>query len=217
MWENERDGEVREHLTASTRFTSTEPKEGLAMKATQCEFPGCDRDPHSRGLCNSHYSQVHRGRPLSPLRPRRTGCLAEGCDRRHSARGYCDLHARRLRRNGDPMKLVKIADGRTRFASYFEQTDTCWLWTGHLDKDGYGHFRQGYLHTGAHRWAHMYFIGPIPERAVIDHLCRTRHCVNPDHLEAVTPQENFIRGVMAMEFNPDQYAEWLNLRRGRSA
>jgi hypothetical protein len=46
----------------------------------------------------------------------------------------------------------------------------------------------------AHRWSYEHFVGPIPEGLHIDHLCRVRRCVNPDHLEPVTPKENYLRG-----------------------
>jgi hypothetical protein len=47
----------------------------------------------------------------------------------------------------------------------------------------------------AHRWAYEYSIGPIPEHLELDHLCRSRNCVNPEHLEAVTHLENMGRGI----------------------
>lgn len=46
----------------------------------------------------------------------------------------------------------------------------------------------------AHRIAYELVNGPIPEGLEIDHLCRNRLCVRPDHLEAVTTQENLRRG-----------------------
>lgn len=46
----------------------------------------------------------------------------------------------------------------------------------------------------AHRVAYELLVGPIPEGLVLDHLCRVRHCVNPDHLEPVTKRENERRG-----------------------
>lgn len=62
----------------------------------------------------------------------------------------------------------------------------CWLWLGYIDPGGYGRF----CRTGAHRWAYERLVGPIPEGLQIDHLCRVRHCVNPAHLEPVTPAVN---------------------------
>jgi hypothetical protein len=66
---------------------------------------------------------------------------------------------------------------------------TCWLWTGCKMHKGYGLFDDGRTRR-VHRWSYETFIGPIPEGLVLDHLCRVRHCVNPDHLEAVTQAEN---------------------------
>jgi hypothetical protein len=59
-----------------------------------------------------------------------------------------------------------------------------------LDRDGYAHVGH---HDLAHRKAYTDAFGPIPEGLEIDHLCRVRHCVNPDHLEAVTHVENMRR------------------------
>ena len=47
----------------------------------------------------------------------------------------------------------------------------------------------------AHRFAYELLRGPIPEGMTIDHLCRTRSCVNPEHFEVVTRGENVLRGV----------------------
>lgn len=67
--------------------------------------------------------------------------------------------------------------------------DECWLWIGAVQSSGYGSF-QGQL---AHRFAHELLVGPIPDGHQVDHLCRVRLCVNPDHLEAVTAEENVRR------------------------
>ncbi len=80
---------------------------------------------------------------------------------------------------------------------------TCCLeWTAHL-LHGYGRFSLasrgiGYTgrnnQVGSHIWSYEYFFGEVPEGKEIDHLCRNRKCVNPDHLEAVIPIVNCYRG-----------------------
>lgn len=72
--------------------------------------------------------------------------------------------------------------------------DECWEWTGAQDSNGYGHMRDGARTVKAHRFSYETAVGPIPGGLEIDHLCRNRLCVNPDHLEPVTDRENWIRG-----------------------
>lgn len=71
----------------------------------------------------------------------------------------------------------------------------CWQWTA-CTADGYGrfHLRRGKV-PPTHRLSYEWLVGPIPEGLHIDHLCRNRGCVNPDHLEPVTPKVNILRGV----------------------
>jgi hypothetical protein len=78
-----------------------------------------------------------------------------------------------------------------------EKTESCWNWTGAISNNGYGKIGTGgrdgmdeYVHRITYRWAK----GPIPEGMEIDHLCRNRRCCNPDHLEAVPPRVNSLRG-----------------------
>ena len=69
----------------------------------------------------------------------------------------------------------------------------CWEWTGSRNGGGYG---QIWLHgkpEGAHRVSYELHVGPIPSPFHLDHRCRVRHCVNPEHLEPVTCQENLMR------------------------
>ena len=75
-----------------------------------------------------------------------------------------------------------------------EPNTGCWLWTGALQSMGYGHGRLNRAAFLAHRLSYLVFRGPIPEGLVLDHLCRTPACCNPDHLEAVTHKENLRRG-----------------------
>lgn len=71
----------------------------------------------------------------------------------------------------------------------------CWLWQAGRDGKGYGQFAVGEKNVLAHRFAWQLERGPIPEGLQIDHLCRVRHCVNPDHLEPVTARTNTLRGI----------------------
>jgi hypothetical protein len=74
----------------------------------------------------------------------------------------------------------------------------CWPWIGGKDRTGYGRFavsKRPYVQTAASRFAYELLVGPIPEGFDIDHLCRNRICVNPQHLEPVTRQENILRGA----------------------
>ncbi len=74
----------------------------------------------------------------------------------------------------------------------------CWEWQGKIHATGYA---QPWNSTFLHRWAYEFFIGPIPEGLVIDHLCRNRKCGNPTHLEPVTQRENSLRGLSISAIN----------------
>lgn len=73
--------------------------------------------------------------------------------------------------------------------------DECWEWKGYIDPEGYGRFYLDGQSFKAHRACHVLFVGPIPKGLFIDHLCRNTRCVNPDHIEPVTPRENVMRGM----------------------
>lgn len=87
-----------------------------------------------------------------------------------------------------------------------EPNSGCWLWSAAIAQSGYG-----YAHTPkdgrlgksqyAHRISYWAFRGEVPEGLQLDHLCRNRACVNPDHLEPVTARVNNLRGVGAAARN----------------
>lgn len=86
---------------------------------------------------------------------------------------------------------------RARFWSRVERTETCWNWIGSLTVHGYGQYRHMVpgLTGRAHKLAWELENGPVPEGYVLDHLCRNRRCVRPEHLESVTPKVNALRGI----------------------
>ena len=76
-----------------------------------------------------------------------------------------------------------------RFWEKVNKTDSCWIWTGAVNHKGYGFFKSPSTPV-AHRYSYEITFGKIPDGYQIDHLCKVRNCVRPDHLEAVTPKEN---------------------------
>lgn len=87
------------------------------------------------------------------------------------------------------------------FSKILKLPSGCWLWLGAIqgkyykkDNGGYGSFRYFGVVTPAHIASCRIHKIEIPEGMHVDHLCRITSCVNPDHLEIVTPLENFKRG-----------------------
>lgn len=77
-----------------------------------------------------------------------------------------------------------------------EPNTGCWLWTGRQNRQGYGSVRipgsDGHC-TMAHRLVYSRLRGAIPNGLTLDHLCRVKSCVNPNHLEPVTLRVNIER------------------------
>lgn len=89
------------------------------------------------------------------------------------------------------------------FWSYVDKSSSCWTWRLAKSK-GYGVFTYGKRLAGsrfAHRVAFVLAKGPIPPAMVIDHICRVRSCVNPDHLRLVTNAVNILVGVSPCAIN----------------
>ena len=77
----------------------------------------------------------------------------------------------------------------------------CWEWTGWIENNGYGRVSINSKNALVHKVVYEALVGEIPEGLTLDHLCKVRHCVNPDHLEVVTLQENVLRGSSPVAIN----------------
>lgn len=98
-----------------------------------------------------------------------------------------------------PPKSHKLTEAQ-RFWAFVEKTPTCWIWHGYVHRKGYGRFNR-IGSNQAHRVAYELLVGPIPEGLTLDHLCKSKACVNPEHLEAVTNKVNTLRGGNACAMN----------------
>ncbi len=76
-----------------------------------------------------------------------------------------------------------------------EPMSGCWLWSGYLNACGYGVIRTDTSTALAHRMSYELLVKSIPADLEIDHLCRVRSCINPDHLEPVRHRVNVQRGA----------------------
>ena len=79
-----------------------------------------------------------------------------------------------------------------RFWAKVNKTESCWLWQGSTNSDGYGRFNPAGRLVGAHRWSWSQINGPIPDGMCILHSCDTPACVNPSHLRLGTQADNII-------------------------
>jgi len=81
------------------------------------------------------------------------------------------------------------------FAKVEEDPETeCWNWTACVSPEGYGKFHFEGKVVYAHRFAYMELIREIPDELVLNKVCKSRVCVNPDHLDPVTRKVNVNRG-----------------------
>jgi len=122
-------------------------------------------------------------------------CIVTGCEKSLFGRGFCQMHYTRWR-NGREADLVPLPSTRgipldQQFWNKVDAGGDCWEWVAAKTSLGYGSFKG----KGAHIWAWNHLVGPVPDGLELDHLCRVRHCVNPDHLEPVTHAENTRRGA----------------------
>ena len=128
-------------------------------------------------------------------------CKEHDCTRKAVARGMCLMHYKRWRRQNRERMYDWQKDEAERFWQYVDKggAEDCWNWIG-LTLHGYGRFSIGSRADNsrrqiqAHRYSYELLVGPIPTEYQLDHLCGNRRCVNPNHLEPVSPKTNILRG-----------------------
>lgn len=121
-----------------------------------------------------------------------------GCGQPTMIRNHNAPSAGRVK--GQPARYAH-GGGRVRFAPdpsmWTEAENGCWLPDVKPNSYGYSEFRIAGRMVKAHRAVFELYRGPIPADLQLDHLCRNRACVNPDHLEPVTQTTNVRRGLRA--------------------
>lgn len=89
----------------------------------------------------------------------------------------------------------EVGELPTNIIAKIDATGPCWVWLGKPSNHGYGVAYYKDRQQAAYRGVWQFLVGPIPKGLELDHLCRNRMCVNPDHLELVTRRVNMLRGV----------------------
>jgi hypothetical protein len=97
---------------------------------------------------------------------------------------------------GEPLRFRQghgrrgwLGHNRLSPVDYVIDDNGCWIWQLHTSR-GYGRTKMGGRTQNAHRAYYELAVEPIPAGWHLDHLCRVTLCVNPDHMEPVTPREN---------------------------
>lgn len=117
-----------------------------------------------------------------------------GCGRRSRLAPYNDRPKGWVK--GEPIRFVHGHNGRNVTPEFVARDcgylTLCWIWQHNVSSYGYARKWSGIRIERAHRVYYERAYGPIPQDLVLDHLCRQRDCVNPEHLEAVTNRENVV-------------------------
>lgn len=158
---------------------SDEQRRKISAAHTRTELPAQKRCP-----------RCEETKPASAFRVRNPArfVLASYCLPCEKARSQAQVRAKRQTRRPRPTPMQRF------MAKVIKDDSGCWLFTAGRKPNGYANFKaKSYTTVHAHRWSYEQHVGPIPEGLELDHLCRVRNCVNPEHLEPVTSSENFRR------------------------
>ena len=98
-----------------------------------------------------------------------------------------------------------------RLVAYVVDENGCWLWKNATDGNGYGHLRENKRSVKAYRFFYERKYGKVPNGLELDHLCKTKLCVNPDHLEPVSHQINMQRALAKYSIDDIRFIRDLNV------
>lgn len=186
---------------------------GADMAKGTCTVVGCGRSRHGGGLCAAHYLWSRKNAGATPthvIGTLRCGkpkvrCAVVVCDRPRECGDYCGGHYAWTKWNpgqvpthaiGSSWRAGGAAGALARHSAPPDPRTGCIEWTGSLGPDGYGKVWRRHGTGAAHRLAWLLRYGSLPGAGMeLDHLCLNRRCVNPDHLEVVTSDENKRRAV----------------------
>lgn len=111
---------------------------------------------------------------------------------------------------GQPLKYIQGHNAKLKLHGRIEFViDTvtgCWIWQRSKTAQGYGNITVNNKQVLAHRFLYEQYKGVVPEGMELDHLCKNKFCINPDHLQPVTHAENCRRG-------PKSKLDWQDVRK----
>lgn len=178
----------------------------MPRKRITIPCPDCGRSFAGIGkrcarCANLLVASQRRQRDVSPPNP--SGFCACGCGQVTKVAPYTSESLGWVR--GHPIRFVTghnmrhLPDPPYTIEDRGHETP-CWIWAGVLNENGYGSCPAKWSERGTSR-AHIVFYerqnGPVPNGLDLDHRCRVRNCVNPDHMEPVTRAINIQRGRSA--------------------